>query len=173
MLNKVQNNIDHKIIENFFNIWVLKELIYDDRFEKYYNTFIDDKWIISNQKIQDKLKEIYDFIGQYDVTSDWPNKIYLLKKAKIQYILEKCWKEYEYGWSFTDDINTQIMWWDISMILEKYTENYYKRDEQIEKIKEGLKVYLDSLYNNWIYNIWTTETIDDIVKKIVKIINKK
>ena len=173
MLNKVQNNIDYKIIENFFNIWVLKELIYDDRFEKYYNTFIDDKWIISNKKVQGKLKEIYDFIGQYDVTSDWPNKIHLLKKEKIQYILEKTWVEYEYGWSFSDDINTQIMWWDISMVLEKHTENYYNRDEQIVKVKDGLKVYLDSLYNNWIYNIWTTETIDDIVKKIVKIINKK
>ena len=172
MINKLTYN-DNKIIENFFNIWVLKELIYDDRFEKYYDTFIDDNWIFSAIKLEEKLKEIYDFISKYDVTSDGPNKIWLLKKPKIKYILEKSWSEYEYWWGFSDDLNIQIMWWDIKMILEWWIKNYEIRKNQISDIKNDMISYLDWLYHNWIYNIWTKETIEDIIKKIIKIINKK
>jgi hypothetical protein len=42
MIEKI-NKIDNEIIENFFNIWILKELIYNERFEKYYDTFVDNK----------------------------------------------------------------------------------------------------------------------------------
>jgi len=50
--NSDRTDLDNELIENFFNIWILKEFIHDERFEKYYTTFINDKGNFSNEKIK-------------------------------------------------------------------------------------------------------------------------
>lgn len=180
MLDSIKNrtDLDNELIENFFNIWILKEFIHDDIFEKYYATFLDNDGIFSNDKIKWKLKEIYTLINTYDITTDRPNnfkwpdedKKYLFNK--ILYILNNS-DEYESWWEFWDQINTELQWLNIDMIIEWNIEDYSSRNEQINKIKEGLVKYLDKLYSNCSYDISTEKAIEEMVEKIIKIINKK
>lgn len=174
MLEKKQykNEIDNKIIKNFFDIWILKEFINDCRFEKYYLTFLDENNNFNDNLLKLKLDEIFELISKFWVTTDNPNTLSTFSEEKIKYILEKDIDNYSYGWAFSDEINIQILWWEIEMKDEWIIKNSFKRDEKIEKVKDWLKSYLNWLYNNWVYNIWTSETINDVVKKIIEILRK-
>ena len=171
-LDKNKIDLDKKMIENFFNIWILKDFINDNRFEKYYNTFLDEKSIFSEELLKSKLSEIYTLITDFDVTRDNPKTIWEFTEEEIKYILGKNWEKSKDWEVFSDEINTQILWGEIEMITEWIIEDSIKRRKKIEEIKKGLNIYLEWLYNNWIYNIWTIETIDEVIKKIIEILRK-
>lgn len=173
-----RTDLDNKVVEWFFNIWILKEFIHDDKFEKYYGTFLDENGDFSENKIKWKLEEIFNLISNYDVTTDNPNRFWPLndkeKYNKIEYILNKDLDEYESWWEFSDELNIQIKEWEIEMLVEDEIGilNMKNREDNINIIKNWLIWYLEKLYEKLPYNISTKKAIDEMVKKIIEIIKK-
>ena len=171
--NNIWNNVcesRNKVIKNFFKIWILKELIYDDRFEKYYCTFLSEKGEFSEQILKTKLSEIYDYISNNDVTIDRPNNISNFSDAKIRHILQATWEDYDYWWAFSNDLATQMSFWTFDMKKEWIIEYTQEREQQMQMIMDWLWLHLRKLYDKWIYNIKTHDLRKDIITKIIEII---
>jgi hypothetical protein len=82
-----QINLENQITENFFKIWITKELIHRSFFEKYYVTFLDENNNFCVEKFESTLNYIYDFISYNDVTSIRPNNSNILDSKTIKNII--------------------------------------------------------------------------------------
>ncbi|MBT3729691.1 hypothetical protein HOF65_03280 [bacterium] len=83
------NEIKNSLIQNFFNIWVTKELINRNYFEYYYKTFLDKENQFDNTLVTEKLDYIYNLISKNDATTIRPNNLNKLSNENIANILNQ------------------------------------------------------------------------------------
>ena len=162
---KMKNNeIKNSLIQNFFNIWVTKELINRNYFEYYYKTFLDKENQFDNTLVTEKLDYIYNLISKNDATTIRPNNLNKLSNENIANILNQNINNYKISDIFWSDLLTYMEWNTIKM---EYDYNITK--ENIEIIKNGLLKYLDFLFNDWKKLLNESE---DLINKTIKEIKK-
>ncbi len=161
-------NHEEKIVENFFKIWITKEILHEDFFENYYITFLDKEDNFDYQIFEKIIENIYKFITLNDATSIRPNNSNLLDENTIKNIIIELWENYDVNYKFFKDLMYYIEAWIIEM-----NKDYNLSYDKILTVKNWIKKYLFSFYNNWVYSIKTNETIDDIVEKTIKILKKE
>ncbi len=159
--------IESKIIENFFKVWITKELIHKSYFNIYFKTFLNSDNNFDMDKYQIFLNEIYNLISTYETTFIRPNNLDLLDEKTISSIIKNNWEDYVIPDRFSQDIITLIEWKNI-----KTDSDYELSNNLIDITKNWLKEFLNILYNNWTYSLETEETIDEIVEKTIKIIKQ-
>jgi|SaaInlStandDraft_7_1057024.scaffolds.fasta_scaffold32029_2 hypothetical protein len=158
------NEIKNSLIQNFFNIWVTKELINRNYFEYYYKTFLDKENQFDNTLVTEKLDYIYNLISKNDATTIRPNNLNKLSNENIANILNQNINNYKISDIFWSDLLTYMEWNTIKM---EYDYNITK--ENIEIIKNGLLKYLDFLFNDWKKLLNESE---DLINKTIKEIKK-
>lgn len=167
--NKIANLEEKSITKDFFNIWIIKEIINSIWLKSYYKTFLDENGFFSDKKVEFVLKKLYEFISSYDVTTYRPNNINILKDEIINYILSKQIDEYNSWLCLDEDIFLQIPWADkLSFIYD----NSFNKDKEknIEIVKKWLIWFLNKLEIHWFL---INDLTDEIAKEVIKILKNK
>jgi len=81
------NSQENNIIENFFKIWITKEIIHKSYFEYYYKTFLNDDGFFDTNKYKETLESIFNLISNNDATTVRPNNSEILDISSIENII--------------------------------------------------------------------------------------
>lgn len=168
MNENIQNKdiINEVEIEDFFKIWITKEIIHKSFFENYYKTFMDNNnnSDFSEEKYIETLNSIYDLILNYDATSIRPNNIHLLNDNTKKEILLS-WSE-----KFADEIFT---YFELSTIDCELDMENTLTDLDFKRVKDWLFRFLELKYNTLWYYPEIIELIKDILAETNNILKIK
>ena len=167
-LNNI-DKLDFNETKDFFNIWILKEIINSVLLKNYYKTFLDENGIFSDEKVSLILEKIFNLISSYDVTTYRPNNINTLEDEIINYILSKNIWEYNSWLWLGDDIFIQVHW-ENNLWFIYDTSLLNDTDKKIENVRDWLIKYLNKLEIHWYL---VNDLTEEIAKEVIKILKNK
>lgn len=163
--------IEENIIENFFKLWIAKIFIYDNKYEVFYNNFIDENNKLNTNKLDLFIDYIYSKISTSDITNIKPNNISsILKKDDIVKIISNFVPE-NFNTQFSSDIFTFLELWNHKDF--RFSLDYKDFPHSpISKVIVTLwfENYIKKLYN--ILSKWKL-TMNEDLRKIIDFIRKK
>lgn len=168
MRNIDNNDLANKVKSNFFKIWITKEILHSENFERFYINFLDNYWKFNYESYKIFLDEIFWLISNNDLTSIRPNNSNLLDERSIENIISGFWDNYYINYKFLND----LIWIIESWFVDLYTDTNI-HILKIKEVKTWLKNVIKQLYNNWIYSLEVSETIDEIIEKTIKVLKEQ